>query len=206
MLPELIKRKGKGEPIKIWSAACSSGEEPYTLAIVLSEYALNNECPPFTILGTDVSTDVLYKALDAIYKEHLIKDVSEDHKKKYFLRSKARENRIVRVASTIREKVKFKRLNFMEETYDLDKDFDIVFCRNVMIYFDRNTQELVVNRICRHIKENGYLFMGHSETLMGIMAPLKQQIATLYRKLSSSMPLGQIAPMKMNKNPNPPAS
>ncbi len=199
VLPELIARKGRGEPIKMWSAACSSGEEPYTLAIVLSEYALEHECPPFSIIGTDVSTDVLYKALDAVYKERAIKEVSESLKKKYFLRGKDREKNFVRVSKQIRDKVSFRRLNFMDETYDVDSSFDIVFCRNVMIYFDRPTQEMVINRICRHIKVDGYLFMGHAETLMGIRAPLKQQVSTVYRRLPGTKPVEGITPMRLNR-------
>jgi chemotaxis protein methyltransferase CheR len=195
VLPELLKRKPKGEPLKIWSAACSSGEEPYTLAIVMNEFAQKNECPPYSIFGTDVSTQVLYKALDAIYKDHLVKDVDLDIKKKYFLRSKDPASRVVRLNKSIRDKVSFKRLNFMEDSYDVDRDFDIVFCRNVMIYFDRPTQEMVINRICRHIKPKGYIFMGHSETLMGIRAPLKQIVSTVYQRQSGNFAPEEIVPM-----------
>ncbi len=199
VLPELLKRKPKGEPLKIWSAACSSGEEPYTLAIVMSEFARENDCPPFSILGTDVSTHVLYKALDAIYKEQTIKDVPEEIKKKYFLRSRDSAKPVVRLTKKTRDIVSFKRLNFMEPAYDIDKDFDIIFCRNVMIYFDRPTQEVVINRLCRHIKPEGYLFMGHSETLMGIRAPLKQIVSTVYSRLPGNAPSGEIIPMRLRK-------
>ncbi|MCK4911829.1 MAG: protein-glutamate O-methyltransferase [Thermodesulfovibrionales bacterium] len=199
VLPELLKRKPKGEPLKIWSAACSSGEEPYTLAIVMSEFARANDCPPFSILGTDVSTHVLYMGLDAIYKEKTISDVPEGIKKKYFLRSKDHNKPVVRLTKNIRDLVSFRRLNFMEPAYDIDKDFDIVFCRNVMIYFDRPTQEVVVNRLCRHIRPEGYLIMGHSETLMGIRAPLKQMVSTVYSRLPGDVPSGKIAPMRMRR-------
>ena len=200
VLPELLKRKPKGEPLKIWSAACSSGEEPYTLAIVMSEFARENDCPPFSILGTDVSTHVLYKALDAIYKERTISDVPEGIKKKYFLRSKDRAKPVARLTKEIRDKVSFKRLNFMEPAYDIDKDFDIIFCRNVMIYFDRPTQEVVINRLCRHMKPEGYLIMGHSETLMGIRAPLKQIVSTVYQRLPGGAPTGEIIPMRLRRS------
>ncbi len=199
VLPDLLKRKPKGEPLKIWSAACSSGEEPYTLAIVMREFARENDCPPFSILGTDVSTHVLYKALDATYKESAINEVPEGIKKKYFLRSKDRDKPVARLTKEIRNLVSFKRLNFMEPAYDVDTDFDIVFCRNVMIYFDRPTQEVVINRLCRHIRPEGYLIMGHSETLMGIRAPLKQIVSTVYSRLPGGSPSGTIIPMRMRK-------
>ena len=200
VLPDLLKRKPRGEPLKIWSAACSSGEEPYTLAIVMSEFASENDCPPFSILGTDVSTHVLYKALDAIYKERTLSEVPEGIKKKYFLKSKDRDKPMARLTKEIRDKVSFKRLNFMEPAYDIDKDFDIIFCRNVMIYFDRPTQEVVINRLCRHMKPEGYLIMGHSETLMGIRAPLKQVVSTVYQRLPGGSPTGEIITMRPRKH------
>ncbi len=199
VLPKLIKRKPKGEPLKIWSAACSSGEEPYTLSIVMSEFARVNDCPPFSILGTDVSTLVLYKALDAIYKERSISEVPEEIKKKYFLRSKDRAKPVVRLKKKVRDMVSFKRLNFMEPSYDIDTNFDIIFCRNVMIYFDRPTQEEVINRLCRHIRPEGYLFMGHSETLMGIRAPLKQVVSTVYSRMPAGSHTGEIITMRLRK-------
>lgn len=181
VIPDLVGKKRPGEPIKVWSAGCSSGEEPYTLAIVFSEYERKHKVNlNFSIHATDVSTHVLYKALDAVYKEHTIDGVPKDMKKRYFLRSRDRDRRIVRVTKELRDRVSFSRVNFMDPRFDVERDFDIVFCRNVMIYFDRPTQAGVINRICRHIREGGYLFMGHSETLMGIEAPLRQIVSTVY--------------------------
>jgi chemotaxis protein methyltransferase CheR len=184
VIPELLKKKRPGEPLNVWSAGCSSGEEPYTLAIVFSEYERKNNLNlNFSIHGTDVSTHVLYKALDAVYKEHTIETVPKEIKKRYFLRSRDKDRRLVRVEKEIRDKVSFSRVNFMDPTYEVGKNFDIVFCRNVMIYFDRPTQTAVINRLCRHLREGGYMFMGHSETLMGIDAPLRQIVSTVYYRI-----------------------
>ncbi|MCK4912078.1 MAG: methyltransferase domain-containing protein [Thermodesulfovibrionales bacterium] len=181
-LPDVVAARDSRAPIKLWSAGCSSGEEPYTLAIVLSEFKEKQDGPDFQVMGTDVSTQVLYKAMDAIYKEASVEDVDDRIRRKYFLRSRERGKRLVRVGKSLRDKVGFKRINFMEASYDMDTDFDIIFCRNVMIYFDRSTQGQVVNRLCRHLRPGGYLFMGHSETLMGIDAPLKQLESTVYKR------------------------
>lgn len=181
-LPELTKKRT--EPLKIWSAGCSSGEEPYTIAMVVNEFLGSGSRHDFSILGTDISTSILRKAVNAIYTEERVTGIPLELKKKYFLRSKDSEKRLVRIEPKMRSKARFQRLNFMDYDYaTVPKDFDIVFCRNVLIYFDKKTQEKVINRLCNHLKTGGYFFLGHSESIMDMKVPLKQIKPTIYQKL-----------------------
>ena len=182
VLPEWMKRHGAGS-ISIWSAGCSSGEEPYTLAMVLSEYAARNPGFDFRILGTDISTRVLEKAKNAIYTESQVEPVPLELKKKYLLRSKDRSSGMVRIGPELRDKVRFRRLNFMDEDFGMREQLDIIFCRNVIIYFDRPTQERLLQRFHRQMKMGALIFMGHSETLSGLDVPLVSVYPTVYRKL-----------------------
>lgn len=183
ILPELINPSKTYKNIKIWSAGCSSGEEPYTIAIVLYEYLEKNPGFDFSILGTDISTKILQKAIDAVYKEERVEGIPLNLKKKYFLRSKDRENPSVKMSAMLRSKVQFERLNFMENSYNVRDMFDIVFCRNVLIYFDRETQEKVINKLCTKIITGGYFFLGHSESIMNMNLPLRQIKPTIFQKI-----------------------
>ena len=182
VLPDWCARHPGGR-LAIWSAGCSSGEEPYTLAMVLSEFALDNPGFDFQILATDISTRVLEKAKAAIYPEALADPVPLTLKKKYLLRSKDRASGMVRIVPQLREKVRFRRLNFMDEDFGMREQLDIIFCRNVIIYFDRPTQERLLQRFHRQMKPGAFIFMGHSETLSGLNVPLTSVFPTVYRKL-----------------------
>lgn len=183
-LQNLIKKFGSGtrRKLMVWSAGCSIGEEPYTLAMVLNEFVETTPGFQFEILATDISTSVLEKASLGIYDEDRIEDIPEGLKKKYFLRSKDKRKNLVRIIPELRKMVKFRRLNFMIEDFGLREHMDIIFCRNVIIYFDRNVQEMILNKLCRHLIPGGYVFMGHSETLNGMNLPLVQVISTIYTK------------------------
>lgn len=183
VLPEFVEQRAGSRTIKIWSAGCSSGEEPYTLAIVLAEFAAKNPGFDFSIIGTDISTQILQKAVDAVYKEDRVSIIPLETKRKYFLRSKDRQNPTVKVIGDLRKKVRFGRLNFMDSYYDMPETFDVVFCRNVLIYFDRPTQEKVINKLCDKLRPNGYFFLGHSESIMNMDVPLKQVKPTIFRRL-----------------------
>lgn len=180
VLPDHIK--AVSNIFKIWSAGCSSGEEPYTLAMVLSEFA--SQCSGFTfsILATDISTRVLDKAKAGIYDESLIADVPHSMKQKYLLRSKDRNKGMVRIVPDLRSRIRFERLNLMDESYPFREMRDVIFCRNVIIYFDRETQEKLINRFCRYLRPGGYIFLGHSETVHGLNVPLSRVASTIYRK------------------------
>jgi len=185
-LPEIIVKQGAGiwKKLMIWSAGCSTGEEPYTLAMVVSEFA--ETYPGFSfdcsILATDISTKALATAEEAIYEAERVLPVPEALKKKYLLRSKNRSKGLIRIVPELRRMVRFRRLNFVEDEFGLREKMHIIFCRNVIIYFDKPTQERLLNKFCRHLTPGGYVFMGHSETLQGMDVPLMQVIPTVYRK------------------------
>jgi chemotaxis protein methyltransferase CheR len=187
VLPELVSAHGPGvrNRLIVWSAGCSTGEEPYTLAMVLSEFA--EQCPGFrfSILATDISTAVLEKAKSGIYEHEKVAPIPMMFRKKYLLKSKDRDKGLVRIAPELRAAVRFERLNFMEEDYEIAESIGVVFCRNVIIYFDRLTQEQFLKRISQYLMPGGYLFVGHSESLHSMDLPLVQTATTVYRKLPS---------------------
>ena len=183
VLPELARRYGTGVNRKImfWSAGCSTGEEPYTMAMVLSDFSVRFKGFQFGILATDISTKVLKEGMAGIYTHDKVEPVPLPMRKRYLLRSKDRKKDLVRVAPALRSAVRFQRLNFMDREYRVGDAIDIIFCRNVLIYFDRPTQEFVLNRLCRHLRPEGFLFTGHSETLNGLDVPLVPVTSTVYR-------------------------
>lgn len=183
ILPDYYATSRKGVPLRAWSAGCSSGEEPYTMAIVFSEFGLLNSGFDYSIFATDISTRMLKKGVNAIYAEERIAGIPLSLKKRYFLRSKDRTKKTVRVTPALRRKVSFKRLNFMAASYDVYETFDMIFCRNVLIYFDRETQEKVINKLCLKLKSGGYFFLGHSESIMNMNLPLKQVRPTVFRRI-----------------------
>lgn len=186
-LYDLIEQTGAGRdtPLLVWSSACSMGHEPYTLAIVLSEFArvnVNFEFR-FEILATDISTRALDISIKAVYDEEQIEPVPLDLKRKYFLASRDRTKKLVRIIPSLRKKVQFRRLNLMNKEYPLRGLMDIIFCRNVIIYFDLNTRKELLTRLCKNLKPGGYLFMGHSEVLDCRHYPLTTIAPTIYRKV-----------------------
>ncbi|MES2760878.1 MAG: CheR family methyltransferase [Bacteroidota bacterium] len=184
ILPE-YKEEQSGETMNIWSSACSSGEEVYTIAMAIEEFLEDKKRFNYSIHGTDISSRVLQKAQNGVYQEERIANIPMALKKKYFLRSKLRENPKVKVVKELIQKTSYQRLNLMDPSYNVHKIFDVIFCRNVLIYFDRKTQEEVINKLCTHLKPNGYLFLGHSESITGINVPLKQLKPTIYRKATN---------------------
>jgi len=183
VLPEFVGQRSLGRTIKVWSAGCSSGEEPYTIAIVLAEFAEQNLGFDFSILGTDISTQILQKAIDAVYKDDRVAIIPLELKRKHLLRSKDRNNPSVKIGPHLRKKVRFGRLNFMDSQYEISETFDVVFCRNVLIYFDRETQERVIAKLCEKLRVGGYFFLGHSESIMNMNLPLKQIKPTIFQRI-----------------------
>ena len=183
-LPALLEeyQAGLKLPLKVWSAGCSTGEEPYTISIVINEFA--NKIPRylFSIFATDISTIVLQKAAMGIYEEERIEPVASELIKKYFLRSKDRQKKLVRVIPELRNSVAFQRLNFMDNDFGVNELFDVIFCRNVIIYFDKPTQDKLIEKLITYLKPGGYLFMGHSESIFNTSLPLTQLAASTYRK------------------------
>ena len=171
--------------IKIWSAGCSTGEEPYTLSIVMKEFMRKNpgKIDGYSVLATDVSTKVLNCAAEAVYELDSLKNLSEEMKRLYFLRSKNKEDTRVRVKPDVRKNVTFARLNFMDADYGFRETFQIVFCRNVLIYFDKPTRESVIRKFLNFLELGGYLFLGHSETIFGMNLPLQNLAPTTFQHI-----------------------
>ena len=181
-LPELCNQYNGQKIIKVWSAGCSSGEEVYSLALVLSEFCETITGADYHVWGSDISVRMLSKAAEAIYSEDRIEDIPMWLRKKYLLRSKDRIKQTARMNAAIRAKTTFKRVNLIDEHYDVDDNFDIIFCRNVLIYFDKITQCNVINKLAEKLKPGGFLFLGHSETVANMQLPLSQVQPTILRK------------------------
>ncbi len=182
-LPTLMQTVGAGvsRPLRIWSAPCSTGEEPYTMAMVIKEFATRNPGFKATILGTDLSTRALQQAENAVYDMDKAEPVPLPLKHKYMLRGKDRAVPRVRMTPEIREMVRFQHLNFMDNEYRIPHPMDIIFCRNCLIYFDRPTAEKIVNKLCRHLIPGGYFFIGHSETLNKLNVSVTPIAPTIYQ-------------------------
>lgn len=168
--------------LRIWSAGCSSGEEPYSLAMV-AHHALAG-CPgvELKILATDLSVQMLSQAKLGVFESHKVGTVPPQYKSKY-LRKVTPDDRVcLQVVPELRRLITFSRFNLMTPTFPFRNGFDIVFCRNVMIYFDRPTQQALVNRFADQLHGGGYLMIGHSESLNGTEHPLAYVEPTVYRK------------------------
>jgi len=178
ILPGLAQEKR----IRIWSSACSTGEEPYTIAMTLFEGVENPQQWAFKILASDLSTRVLAKAAAGVYDEERFRDVPPDVLRRHFLRGRGDSAGSFKVKPHLASLVQFRRINLMDDTFPIKTPLDLIFCRNVMIYFDRPTQQTLVNKFYRYLKPGGYLFIGHSESLQWVEHPFKTVAPTIYRK------------------------
>ncbi|MFP5240087.1 MAG: CheR family methyltransferase, partial [Acidobacteriota bacterium] len=181
VLPGHLRKQGVTETFRLWSAGCSTGEEPHTLAMVLSEFTRLNQGFRFSLLATDISTQVLKRAMRGVYPEDRTHAIPLEYKKRYMLRGKNRSAGLVRFNEEIRRHIAFQRLNFMEE-FAFKKPMHVIFCRNVIIYFDRPTQHGLLSRFCTCLASGGHLFIGHSESITGMDLPLEPVAPTVYRK------------------------
>ncbi|MBY3073320.1 chemotaxis protein CheR [Rhizobium laguerreae] len=169
--------------IRTWSAACSTGAEPYTMAMVLAEFAEGRNDVSYSVMATDLSTDVLQTARRGIYPEDLIAPVPRDLQRKYVLTARQPGRREVRITPKLRSKIGFARMNLMDEKYPIGEPMHVIFCRNVLIYFDKQTQAGVLNRLCDCLAKGGYMFIGHSESITGFDLPLKQVSNTVFQRI-----------------------
>ncbi|MBO5690954.1 MAG: chemotaxis protein CheR [Spirochaetaceae bacterium] len=177
--------QGRGK-IKLWSAGCSTGQEPYTLSLVMSEYIRQNPLSSirdYSVLATDISTKVLDKAASAIYPMDAVKGIPKQTMYQYFLKGKDPSKPSVRLKQDIRDRVNFMRLNFMDDDYGFRDTLQIIFCRNVLIYFDKKNQERVITQFLRYLEPGGYLFLGHSETIFGMTLPFKTVAPTVFQRI-----------------------
>ena len=181
LIPEFIGRGIKSP--KVWSAGCSSGEEVYTICMVLEEECRLNRIRDYVVYGSDISVSILKKAVKAIYPFSSAEQIPDRYRKRYLLKSKGDGKQEVRVVKSLRDKTRFMWLNLMDDNYKLAKDFDLIFCRNTLIYFDKYVQHKVVTNLIEHLKVGGYLFIGHSESLLiHDFSKIKQIKPTIYVK------------------------
>lgn len=169
--------------LRVWSSACSTGAEPYTLAMVLEDFQSRAGSPDYTILATDLSTDVLSTALAGVYNADMVAPVPTALRQRFVMEHMQKGRREVRIHPRLRSKIGFGRLNLMDPQYTVGDPMHIIFCRNVLIYFDKPTQHKVVSRLCDNLVPGGHLFIGHSETVSGFDLPLKQVANTVFQRV-----------------------
>ncbi len=177
ILPALANRPR----VDIWSAACSTGEEPYSLAMATLEHYEKSHTPEIHIMATDISTRAIAAGETGVYPVERIQGMDRAMMKKYLLRGSGTSDGLCRIKPHVRNLVKFQRTNLMEPFQNIGM-FPLILCRNIMIYFDAQTQEQLVRRLCQQLEPGGYLFIGHSESLNGISHSLKYVKPAIYRK------------------------
>jgi chemotaxis protein methyltransferase CheR len=186
LVPSLLaSRRAEHKPcLKIWSAAASIGAEAYTIAMVLEDMLRARSGFRYAVLGTDVSTRVLEQAIEAIYSTELIMPIPAVMKDRYLMHPLYRsQNPVVRIVPELRRNVSFAPLNLMDASYPFDRDVDIVFLRNVLIYFEREDQEAVIRRLMGHLRPGGYIVLGHSEAAIGSTMGLNQVFPAIFQKV-----------------------
>lgn len=185
LVPALLDlRRGERQPLlKVWSAASSTGAEAYTLAMVLADLAAQRHDFRFSILGTDISTAVLEQGARAVYPTEFVAPVPAAKAQRYLMHARKPGIRPeVRIVPELRRLVRFARLNLMDESYPFDRDVDIIFLRNVLIYFDKADQERVIQRLLGHLRPGGYLVLGHSESMIGTAVTVRQIAPAVFQK------------------------
>lgn len=181
--PLALRREvGWTRPLRIWSAACSSGEEPYTLAIEMREAQRRHPGFQFEIVASDISLRSLRTAKQAIYPLERIEPVPEEYRRRYFLRGVRKSAGLIQMGEELREPVQFGVFNLLSGNFNSLGLFDVIFCRNAMIYFNPTDRLNIIRRFSSALTTEGYFFVGHSESLNGICPSMAQQIPTVYRK------------------------
>lgn len=182
-VPTIVADRRPNPPgdLRVWSSACSTGEEPYTLAMVLSEACEAHPALRWRVLATDISTAVLDEAIHATYPEERVAPVPMSLRHKYLLR-KADGSPVVRIGPKLRQRVTFQQWNLLERSFEALGPMEIIFCRNVFIYFEKRLQAEILRRFEQMLVPGGYLFIGHSETMNGLDIPLVPVNPTVYRK------------------------
>ncbi len=178
VIPECRKQN---RAVRIWSAGCSSGEEPYSLAIVLAEAGLTPR--QGQIIAGDLDSQILGRAQQGVYRDEQVKGVSTERLKRFFLRGRGSQEGLVRVRPQLQQFITFVRLNLMEN-WQWDQPFEVIFCRNVVIYFGAEQRKKLVERFAQYHRDGGYLFIGHSESLFQVTDRYKLIGKTIYRKES----------------------
>jgi chemotaxis protein methyltransferase CheR len=183
ILPEYLSGNRRiNRRVNFWSAGCATGEEAYSVAMVLDDFCVQQADFKFSIYATDISTEALKTAELGIYDQKKANPIPPHFRNKYLMRSKDRNKKLIRVTPKIRSLVRFQRLNLMGRAFFLPHEMDVIFCRNVIIYFERPTQEVLLKKFFKHLRVGGYLFLGHSETICGMSIPLETVLPTIYKK------------------------
>ncbi|WP_234188036.1 protein-glutamate O-methyltransferase CheR [Shinella sp. NM-101] len=180
-LPELVAAGHKR--LRLWSAACSIGAEPYTMAMVMQDFAESTPGIDYRILATDLSTDVLAAARRGVYPRDMVQPVPADLQRRHVMVSRDAARGEVRIHPRLRSTIGFARMNLMDNAYKVGEPMHMVFCRNVLIYFDKPTQAKVLTRLCDCLVPGGFLYVGHSETVTGIPLPVRQVANTVFKKI-----------------------
>ncbi|MBP0616050.1 CheR family methyltransferase [Jiella mangrovi] len=182
LVPELLAR-GANRLVKVWSAASSNGAEAWSIAMVLEDLARERQDFTYAVLGTDISTAVLEQARRAVYPIEAMAPVPLEKRTRYVMDGRAEDMRAeVRIVPELRRKARFERMNLMSDRYPYDRDVDIIFLRNVLIYFDKADQHAVVTRLGGHLRPNGFLIVGHSESMAVRGSEFRQIGPTIYQK------------------------
>ena len=169
--------------VRIWSAGCSSGEEPYTLALVLSEYFASRRGWNLKILATDLDTAMLETASRGVYPQSITQTVPDHLLRRYFTSQREGEALTFQVRPQLRDLILFRKFNLMRPAYPIRTPLDVIFCRNVMIYFENDDKVEIVTKFHHLLKPGGHLFVGHSESLMTLKHLFARQTSTIYRKV-----------------------
>jgi len=186
-LPARHARAAAGERrLRAWSAACSTGEEPYSIAMTLLDGLDDPRRMDVRILASDIDTDVLERAAAGIYPTDSVGRVPERVLRRHFLRGVGARDGMVRVRQEVRDLVTFRRLNFLDEPWPIRTRFDLIFCRNVLMYFDRPMQARLVARLERMLEPHGLLVLGHAENLLGLASDMRRVTSTIYRHAEGS--------------------
>lgn len=168
--------------IRIWSAGCSSGEEPYTIAITLQRAIENLPAWDVRILASDIDTEVLARAAQGVYAAERVAEIPRSILERYFLQGTGAHDGFVQVVPELRNLITFRRINLQDNQWPIQTRFDCVFCRNVIIYFDKPTQRRLMERFSGYLQDDGHLFLGHSESLHGMSDQFTPLRNTVYRK------------------------
>lgn len=189
LLAEHVKNR---RDITVWCSAASTGEEPYSIAMTLCE-AFNTLTPPATIIATDIDTNVLAAGATGVYTMDRLDKMSPERQRRFFLKGKGDKEGMARVRPELRNMITFKQLNLLADQWPVNGQFDVIFCRNVMIYFDKATQRKILSRFVPLMKPDALLFAGHSENFLYVSDALKLRGKTVY-ELDDRRGAGQKAP------------
>ncbi len=180
LFPALMKKNADTRKIRIWSAGCSTGEEPYSLSIVAKEFFPAGW--DVRIDASDLDTNVINTGKEGVYSIEALKDVAQERVKRWFLRGSGDNSGMVKVKSELKEVIRFQQVNLMND-WPWNESFDVIFCRNVVIYFDKPTQQRLFARYHHALKSDGHLFIGHSESLYKVSEQFKFLGKTIYQKI-----------------------